>query len=53
MYAYLDAVRLKFIENGQEQTVNVSPENLELFLKAHPDYVIVSTEKVRNFFALD
>ena len=53
MYAYSDAVRVTFIENSQEKTINLNPENLEDFKAAHPDYVFISTEEVRDFFPMD
>ena len=44
---YLDAVQITFRENNQLGKVNVSAENLEGFLRAHPDYEIISKVYVR------
>ena len=44
---YLDAVQITFRENNQLGKVNVSVENLEGFLRAHPDYKIISKVYVR------
>lgn len=46
---YLDAVRVTFVEKGQLQTVNVSPENLKGFMDVHPDYEFISIVSVRRW----
>ena len=46
---YLDSVRVTFIQKGQLQTVNVSPENLKDFMAVHPDYEFILIVPVRRW----
>ncbi len=46
---YLDTLQITLRVNNQRQTVNIDPENLELFLAAHPDYEDVKIVHVRSW----
>jgi len=46
---YLDALQIRYRENGQLGIVNISPENRELFIKAHPEYEFISITPIRRW----
>jgi hypothetical protein len=46
---YLDALQIRYRENGQLGIVNISPENRKVFIKAHPEYEFISITPIRRW----